>query len=187
MALPTRVRLFSPHRKEASPSYQEACTSLLSSSIRMQTEEARTVIPQHPELNPNHMKLIKMITWIRALCSSVKLWAMPCRTTQDRWVMVQSSDKAWSTWKRNIKPLWYSCLENLMNSMKRQKDMTLEDESPRSVSVQYATGIESRNNSRKNEEAEAKQKWQLWICLEVKVKSSVIKNNTTISHRNLKC
>ena len=45
-----------------------------------------------------------------------------------------------------------------MNSMKRQKDMTLEDESPRSVSVQYATGIESRNNSRKNEEAEAKQK-----------------------------
>ena len=57
----------------ACPSHQEACTSLLSSSIRMQTEEARTVIPQHPELNPNHMKLIKMITWIRALCSSVKL------------------------------------------------------------------------------------------------------------------
>ena len=74
-----------------------------------------------------------------------------------------------------------------MNSMKRQKDMTLEDESPRSVSVLYATGVELRNNSRKNEEAEAKQNEQLWICLEVNVKSSVIKNNTTISHRNLEC
>ena len=74
-----------------------------------------------------------------------------------------------------------------MNSMKRQKDMTLEDESPRSVSVQYATGVELRNNSRKNEETETKQNEQLWICLEVNVKSSVIKNNTTISHRNLEC
>ena len=56
------------------------------------------------------------------------------------------------------KPLQYSCLENPMNSMKRQKDRTLKDECPRSVGAQYATGEEWRNNSRKNEETEAKQK-----------------------------
>ena len=49
-----------------------------------------------------------------------------------------------------------SCLENPMNSMKRQKDMTLKDELPRSVGAQYATGEELRNNSRKNEKMEPK-------------------------------
>ena len=52
----------------------------------------------------------------------------------------------------------YSCLKNPMNSMKRQKDMTLEDESPRSVGVQYATGEEQRNSSRKNEVAGPRDK-----------------------------
>ena len=42
--------------------------------------------------------------------------------------MVKSSDKAWSTRKGNGKPVQYPCLENLMNGMKRQKDMTLKDE-----------------------------------------------------------
>ena len=72
--------------------------------------------------------------------------------------MVESSDKTWSTGEGNGKPLQYSCLENPMNSMKRQKDMTLKDELPRSVDAQYATGKEWRNNSRKNEELEPKQK-----------------------------
>ena len=58
----------------------------------------------------------------------------------------------------NGKPLWYSCLENPMNSMKRQKDRTLKDELPRSVGAQYATGDQWRNNSRKNEETELKLK-----------------------------
>ena len=71
--------------------------------------------------------------------------------------MVESSDKVWSTGEGNGKPLHYSCLENPMNSMKRQKDRTLKDELPRSVGVQYATGEEGRNNSRKNEETEPKQ------------------------------
>ena len=53
---------------------------------------------------------------------------MLCRATQDGRVMVESSDKMWSTGERNSKPLQYSCLENPMNTMKRQKDMTLEDE-----------------------------------------------------------
>ena len=80
---------------------------------------------------------------------------MPCRATQDGWVMVESSDK---TGEGNGKPLQYSCLENSMNSMKRQKDRTLKNELPRSIDVQYATGEEWRNNSRKNEETEPKQK-----------------------------
>ena len=65
-----------------------------------------------------------------------------------------------------------------MNSMKRQKDMTLKDELPRLVSTQYATGDQWRNNSRKNEEMGPKQNnTQLWMCLEVKVKSDAVKNN----------
>ena len=71
--------------------------------------------------------------------------------------MVESSDKTWSTGEGNGKPLQYSCLENPMNSMKRQKDMTLKDELPRLVGAQYATGEEWRNNSRKNEEMDQKQ------------------------------
>ena len=83
---------------------------------------------------------------------------MLCRATQDRWVMVESSDKMWSTGEGNDKLLQYSCLENSMNSMKRQKDRILKDEFPRSVGAQYATGDQWRNNSRKNEEPEPKQK-----------------------------
>ena len=64
----------------------------------------------------------------------------------------------WSTGEGNGKPLQYSCLENPMNSMKRQKDRTLKDELSRSVGVQYATGDQWRNNSRKNEGMEPKQK-----------------------------
>ena len=74
---------------------------------------------------------------------------------------MESSDKTWSTGEGNGKAFQYSCLKNPMNSMKRQKDTTLDDE-PRpplmSVGVQYATGKESRNSSRKNEEAGPKQK-----------------------------
>ena len=83
---------------------------------------------------------------------------MPCRATQDRQVMVENSDKTWSTGEGNGKPLQYSCLENPINSMKRQKDMTLKDELPMSVGAQYAAGEEWRNRSRKNEETEPKQK-----------------------------
>ena len=83
---------------------------------------------------------------------------MPCQATQDRWVIVESSEKTWSTGERNGKPLQYSCLENPLNSMKRQKDRTLKDELPRLVGAQYATGDQWRNNSQKNEETEPKQK-----------------------------
>ena len=83
---------------------------------------------------------------------------MPCRATQDGWVIVESSDKTWSTGEGNGKPLQYSGLENPMNNIKRQKDRTLKDELPRSVGAQYATGNQWRNDSRKNEGMEPKQK-----------------------------
>ena len=72
--------------------------------------------------------------------------------------MVEKSDKTWPTGERNGKPLQYFCLENCMNSMKRQKDRTLKDELPRSVGAQHAAGDQWRTNSRKNEEMEPKQK-----------------------------
>ena len=113
--------------------------------------------------NHNHRKLTKMITWITALCNSMKLRAMLCRAIQDGWVMVESFDKTWSTGEGNGKPLQYSCLENCMDSMKRQKDRTPEDEPFRSIGVWYATGEEQRNSSRKNEEVEPKQKQRLVV------------------------
>ena len=81
---------------------------------------------------------------------------MPYRAIQDRRVMVESSDKTWSTGKGNGKPLQYSRLENPTNSMKRQKDRTLKDDLLRSLGAQYAPGEEWRNNSRKNEGMEPK-------------------------------
>ena len=78
--------------------------------------------------------------------------------TKDGQVMVESSGKMWSTGERNSKPLQYSCLENPMNSMKRQKDIILEDETPKLEGVQYATGKEWRivtNSSNKSDWAKA--------------------------------
>ena len=76
---------------------------------------------------------------------------MPCGATQDGQVIMERSDRMWSPGGGNGKTLQYSCLENPMNSMKRQKYRTLKDEHPSSVGTQYATGEQWRNNSRKNE------------------------------------
>ena len=73
---------------------------------------------------------------------------------------MESSDKTWSTGEGNGKPLQYSCLENPMNSMKKQNDRTLKDKLPRLIGAQYAPGEQWRNNSRKNEEMELKQNQQ---------------------------
>ena len=81
-----------------------------------------------------------------------------CRITQDGRVMVERSDRMWSTGEGNGKPLQRSCLEDPMNRMKRQKGRALKDELPLLVGAQYATGDQWRNNSRKNEETESKQK-----------------------------
>ena len=70
---------------------------------------------------------------------------------------MERSDRMRSTGEGNGKPLQYSCLENPMNSMKRQND-SMKEELHRSVGAQYATGDQWRNNSRKNEGMEPKQK-----------------------------
>ena len=84
-----------------------------------------------------------------ALSNSVKP-SHARRATQDGRVMVERSDRMWSTGEGNGKPLQHSCFENPMNSMKRQKDMIVKDELPRLVGAQYATREQWRNNSRKN-------------------------------------
>ena len=107
--------------------------------------------------NHNHRKLVNLITRTTALTNTVNLshamWGHPRRVGHGG-----ESDRMWSTGKGNGKPLQYSCLENPMNSMKRQNDRILKEELPKSVGAQYATGEKWGNNSRKNEEMEPKQK-----------------------------
>ena len=99
-----------PVSPTVSLSHQEASISLWSLSIRGQTEWK----PQSQETNQSdHME--------HSLSDSMKLWAMPCGATQDGWVMVESSDKTWSTGEGNGKPLQYSCPKNPTDRMKRQK------------------------------------------------------------------
>ena len=71
----------------------------------------------------------------RDLHNSMKLWATPCRATQDGWVRAESSNKPWSTAGGNGKPPQYTCRENLRNCIKGQKNMTPKDESPRSEGI----------------------------------------------------
>ena len=92
-----------------------------------------------------------------ALSNSIKL-SHACGASQDGRIMVERSDRMCSTGEGNGKPLQYSCLENPLNSMKRQNDRILKEKLPRSVGAQYATGDQWRNNSRKNEGMEPKQK-----------------------------
>src|SRR5574337_1529483 len=92
-----------------------------------------------------------------ALSNSMKL-SHAHGATQDGRVTVEKSDRMWPTGEGNGKPLQYSCLENPMNSIKRQNDRILKEELPRSVGAPYAAGDHWRNNSRKNEGMEPKQK-----------------------------
>ena len=94
----------------------------------------------------------------------------------------ESSDKTWSTGGANGKPLHHSCRKNPMNSMKRQKDITPEDETPRSEGVQYAPMGKSRGQlltapERMKQLGQSRNDVQLWMCPVVKVKSNAVKNN----------
>ena len=96
----------------------------------------------------NHTRII-------ALSNSIKP-SHACGATQDGGVMVEMSDRMWPTGEGNGKPLQSSCLENPMNSMKKQNDRIRKEELPRSLGAQYATGGQWRNNSKKNEGMESK-------------------------------
>ena len=97
-----------------------------------------------------------------ALSNSMKL-SHACEATQDRQVIVERSDRMWSTGEGNGTPLQYSCLENPMNSMKRQNYKILKGQLPGLVGAQDATGDQWRNNSRKNGGMEPKQKQYLVV------------------------
>ena len=103
---------------------------------------------------------------------------VPCGATQDGRVMVESSDKKWSTGERNGKPLQHSCLENSMNSMKRQKDMILKDELPgwQVLNMLYKKSREKAPEGMKRL-SQSENNTQLWMCL-VKVKSNAVKSNS---------
>ena len=92
--------------------------------------------------------------------------------------MVDNSDKTWFTGEGNGKPLQHSCLENPMNSMKKQNGRILQEVLPRSVGAQYATGGQWRNNSRKNEGMEPKQKQYPAVDVTViEIRSDAVKSN----------
>ena len=102
---------------------------------------------------------------------------MLCGATKDSRVMVERSDRMWSTGEGNGRPLQYSCPESPMNSMRRQNDRILKEKLPRSVGAQYATGDQWRNNCRKNEGRQSRQKQhpvvngtgdgsRVWCCKE---------------------
>ena len=99
---------------------------------------------------------------VAILVDSHKETLLSCQQWSLWWVLLESSDKMWSTGEGNGKTLQHSCLENPMNSMKRQKDMTLKDELLWLVGAQYTTGEEWRNSSRRNEEAEPKCECVWW-------------------------
>ena len=103
---------------------------------------------------------------------------MPCGATQDGWVIVERSDRMRSTGEGNGKPLQYSCLENPMNSMKRQNDRILKEELPRSVAAQYATGDQWRNNFKRMKGwSQSKNITQLWMGLVIEARSDAVKSN----------
>ena len=89
---------------------------------------------------------------------------MPCGATQDRQVMVERSDRMWSTGKGNGKPLQYSCLENPMNSMKRKNERILKEELPRSVGAQYVLEISGEiTQERMKGWSQSKKNTPLWM------------------------
>ena len=108
MPLPTRTR-------PSFPQSQSLPSGILHKPLILFHQRADRMKPQSQKTNQ------AVNTWTTILPNSMKLWATACGATQDRWVMVESSDKTWSTGERNSEPLQYSCFENPMNSMKRQK------------------------------------------------------------------
>ena len=154
----------------------QSCSStylLAGASLFLDVGYRLKVVPV-PHSYSSNTTLTNMIIWIIALSSSMKIWAMPCWATENGWVIVGNSEKTCFTGKENVKQLQYSCLENPMNSVKRQKDRTPKNELLRSVGAQYATGNQWRNNSRKNEGMEPKQKQYPVV---IAARSNAVKSN----------
>ena len=139
----------------ASPCYQEASKASYPHPSEGRQNE-----------NHNHRTVTKLITWITTLSNSMELWAVPCRATQMNgscWRILTKIQ--WFTEEGDGKPLKHSCLENPMNSMKRENDRILKEKLLRSVGIQYADGESHRNSSKRNEDAESK--WKQHTVVEV--------------------
>ena len=103
---------------------------------------------------------------------------MPCGATQDRWVMVERCDRMWPTGEGNGKPLQYSCLENPMNSMKRQNDRILKGELPGSVVPNMLLEISGEiTPERMKGWSQSKNNTQLWMQLVTEARPDAIKSN----------
>ena len=129
------------------------------------------------------------LSWWRSFRNSMKLWAMPRRVTKDGQVTVKSSDEMWSTGGGNGKPFQFSCHENPMNSMERQKDTTPEHERPPPLRSEVSNMLLGNSNGqlliapeRMRSLGQSRNDAQLWICVVVKVKSNAVGK---ILHRNL--
>ena len=128
--------------------------------------------------NHNHRNLVSIITLEPQTCLTQWNLTRPWGPSQVGQVMVEKSDRMWSTGEGKGNPLQYSCLEIRKNSMKRQNNRILREELPMSVGARYATGDWWRNNSRKNEGFEPKQNnTQLWMWLVTEERSNAIKSN----------
>ena len=117
---------------------------------------------------------ITTLPWWRGLHNSMKLWAMPGRAIQDVWVIVKGSDKMWFTGGENGNTLQYSCHENPMNRIQRQKGMTPEDEPPcQKVSNMLLGKVRGQlliASGRMKWLGQSRNDIQLWMCQMVKVK-----------------
>ena len=130
---------------------------------------------------PGMLLKITALSWWRGLRNSMKLWVHTLQVvTQDRWVIMKSSHKTWFTGGGNGKPLKYSCWENFMNSMKRQKGY--DTGSPPGQKVSSVLMGKSRGQlliapERMKHLGQSRNNTQLWMCLVVKVNFDVVKNN----------
>ena len=119
----------------------------------------------------NHSSLAILVDGHKETLLSCQQWSL-------WWVLLESSDKMWSTGEGNGKTLQHSCLENPMNSMKRQNDMTLEDELPRSVGAQYAMEISGEiTPERMKRRSQSKNNTQLWMWLVMEARSDAVKSS----------
>ena len=119
--------------------------------------------------------------WQRGFHNSMKLWAMPCKATQDTWLITTRSNKTCSTGGGNSSPLQYSCCENPMNIMKRQKlcdtgRWTSPSQKVSNMPLWRAEWLLIASE-RKKLLGQSRNDAQLWMCLVVKVKSNAVKNN----------
>ena len=184
--VPSLTRLLLPHKTTMNCPGHSACTPLLqqrdteklphwtnaNSKDRTSSKEIKT---SSKYLAPSR---ITALLWRRGLENSMTLCAKLCRATQGRWVTVESSDKTWSTGGGDGKPLQYTCHEDPMNWMKRQREMNPPGQKISNMPLGKSRGRLLTAPERMRRLGQSGKNAQLWMCLVMKVKSHTIKNST---------